>query len=203
MPSIPDLPTARRLLDAAAQRNPGPWVQHSLYVAEAARRIAARLPGLDPDAAYILGCLHDIGRQEGVTDMRHVLDGYRFLLGLGYPPAAQICLTHSFPIQDIHAGAGHWDCTPEELAFVQHALAQTVYTPYDRLIQLCDCLALPTGFCVIEKRLVDVALRHGFNDLTLDKWRAFLAIQKDFEQTIGASIYTLLPGVLDGFLKFP
>lgn len=46
---------------------------------------------------------------------------------------------------------------------------------------LCDCLALPTGFCLIEKRLVDIALRHGFNDYTLEKWRAFFAIRARFE----------------------
>jgi hypothetical protein len=49
----------------------------------------------------------------------------------------------------------------------------------------------------MEKRLVDVALRHGFNDLTLAKWRAFLALRQEFDAAAGASIYTLLPGVVE------
>jgi hypothetical protein len=196
MLKIPTREEADLLLAEAGRLNPGPWQAHSQYVARAAETIAARHPGLDPEPAYILGLLHDIGRRAGSTDMRHVLDGCTYLAELGYPDAAQICLTHSFPVKNIHAGAGRWDCTPEELRRAEQALAQTEYSDYDRLIQLCDCLALPTGFCLIEKRLVDVALRHGFNDLTLAKWRAFLQIQRDFEAQMGGSIYTGLAGIV-------
>ena len=31
-----------------------------------------------------MGLLHDIGRREGVTGMRHTLDGYRYLLEQGF-----------------------------------------------------------------------------------------------------------------------
>lgn len=199
---LPSLEQAAALLAEAEQRNPGPWVQHSFHVAEAARLIAGRvktdpLSSLDPERAYIFGLLHDIGRREGVTDMRHALDGYTYLMGLGYPAAAQICMTHSSPIQTIYAGAGTWDCSAEERETAERLLAGIEYTGYDRLIQLCDSLALPSGYCLIEKRLVDVALRHGFNPYTLEKWKAFLRIQREFEQAIGGSIYALLPGVID------
>ena len=200
---VPSFAEANRLLRDAEALNPGPWVQHSLLVGQAARLIAQKLiekdtppyPGLSADTAYILGCLHDIGRRAGVTDLRHALDGCLYLRGLGYPAAAQVCLTHSFPVQDIRAGSGRWDCTPPELEFVRSALSGTTYTIYDRLIQLCDSLALPTGFCLIEKRLVDVALRHGVNDFSVRKWRAFLDIQKEIEQALQVSIYSLLPDV--------
>jgi hypothetical protein len=49
----------------------------------------------------------------------------------------------------------------------------------------------------MEKRLVDVALRHGLNDLTLAKWRAFLDLRREFDAAVGASIYTLLAGVVE------
>ena len=49
----------------------------------------------------------------------------------------------------------------------------------------------------MEKRLVDVSLRHGFNRLTQAKWRAYLALLEQFSQAIGASIYTVLPGVVE------
>ena len=68
---IPDRYQAELWLQEAGELNPGPWVAHSRYVAEAARNIAARLPTLDVEAAYVLGLLHDIGRRAGVTGMRH------------------------------------------------------------------------------------------------------------------------------------
>ncbi len=199
---IPTREQAVQLLSEAEAKNPGAWVQHSMNVARAAELIAGQHPRLDPEAAFILGYLHDIGRQEGVTDMRHILDGYNFLSRLGYDDAARICLTHSFPFQDARAGSGNWDGSPEELRFVENYLAGVEYTEYDRLLQLCDALAISTGFCLIEKRLVDVALRRGVNDFTLRKWQAFLEIKKEFDQAIGRSIYSLLPGVVDNTFDF-
>ncbi len=194
---VPNCAQAEVLLAEGASLNPGPWVGHSRWVAESAMRLAAHLPGLDADAAHALGLLHDIGRREGSSDMRHALDGYRFLNEMGYGQAAQICLTHSHPIQNIHVASGEWDVSPNDFRFVQAYIEQAVYTDYDRLIQLCDALALPDGPCLIEKRLVDVALRHGFNEFTLEKWRAFLQLQHDFERKLGRPIYTFLPEVVN------
>ncbi len=193
---LPSLEQATQLMQEAEARNPGPWIQHSVFVAQAAQLIASHHPALDPSTAFVLGYLHDIGRREGVTDLRHTLDGYCFLRNLGFDDAARICLTHSFPIKNIGAGSGEWDCSHDEYEFVRSFIEQIEYTEYDKLIQLCDSLALPTGFCLVEKRLVDVALRRGVNEQTVDKWKAFLMIQKDFEQVIGGSIYKLLPGVV-------
>jgi hypothetical protein len=193
---LPELQDAIQLLIEAEKQNPGHWVQHSMYVAKAAELIAAHHPSLDPTTAYIFGCLHDIGRREGVTDLRHTLDGYNYLVNKGFDDAARICLTHSFPIKNIYAGTGILDCSQAELEFLKDFLAKIDFTDYDRLLQLCDSLALPTGFCLIEKRLVDVALRRGVNDLTIDKWKAFFTIKEEFEQVIGQSIYRLLPGVV-------
>lgn len=199
---IPTCATAKALLTEAEKLNPGPWVQHSIYVAEAARAIAVHHPDLDAEAAFILGYLHDIGRRAGVTDMRHVLDGYNFLQAKGFDDAAQICLTHSFVLKHINSVAGKWDCTSGELAFIQDYITTAQFTEYDRLIQLCDALALPSGFCLIEKRLVDVTLRYGFNDYTLARWQAYLAIQQQFEAVIGQPIYHVLPGVIENTFGF-
>jgi hypothetical protein len=199
---IPSLVEAEALLAEAENRNPGPWLQHSLYTAQAARLLAAKLPGLEPEVAYVLGICHDIGRRAGVTDMRHTLDGYTYLMELGFADAAQICLTHSFPFKNIYAGAGKWDCSAEELQWMEKLLEQAQYSQYDQLIQLCDSLALPSGYCLIEKRLVDVALRHGTNPYTIQKWQAFLAIQHEFEQIMGQSIYSFLPGVINNTFGF-
>ncbi|MCC6445643.1 MAG: HD domain-containing protein [Armatimonadetes bacterium] len=193
---------ALNYLSGAEKRNPGPWIAHSRHVAEAAEAIAARHPRMEPEAAYILGCLHDIGRQDKERGIRHILTGYRFFRARGYEDAARICLTHSFPIKDASASASPWDGTEEEFRFLEDYLARTDYDDYDRLVQLCDALALPTGFCLIEKRLVDVALRYGFNGLTLPKWKATFELQREFEAAIGRSIYSVLPGVVENTFGF-
>lgn len=193
---IPTREVAEAMLAEAERLNPGPWVQHSRHAAQAAQAIASHHPHLDPETAYILGALHDIGRRVGRTDMRHAIDGYHFLQARGYPDAARISLTHSFPLKNAHAAAGKWDCSAEELRFVEDYLAAVEYNTYDGLIQLCDSIALPGGICLLEKRMVDVALRYGTNTFTIDKWKAFFALQERFSREIGQSIYAILPGVV-------
>lgn len=195
--NIPTLEQAEAFMDEAQNLNSGPWVQHSLYVGKAAEAIAKCHPKLDPQAAFILGYLHDIGRRAGVTDMRHTLDGYNFLMEKGFDYAARICLTHVFPVKILDSVAGKWDCSKQELDFLNEYLLKIKFNEYDKLIQLCDAIALPTGFCLIEKRLVDVALRHGINDFSILRWKAFIGIQKDFERIISQSIYKVLPGVVE------
>ncbi len=202
---LPTIAEAHELLRQAGERNPGPWVDHSKVAARAAQSIAARPPGLEPDRAYVLGLLNDIGRGAsgpGVAGVRHILDGYGLLLERGLGDCARICVTHSFPIKHVDAFASNWDCPPEEREFVQQYLDITEYTAYDRLVQLCDALALPSGPCVIEKRLVDVALRHGFNALTFSKWQATFSIEHEFSAALGASIYAVLPGVVENTFGF-
>ena len=194
---IPSLEQAERLLAESASLNPGPWSAHSGFVAKGAQLIAAECPGLDPKRAYILGLLHDIGRRFGIKGMRHALDGYHFLAELGYPGSARICLTHSYPIREDPHGATSWDGSDEEWRFVVEYLSSIEYDDYDRLIQLCDCLALPAGFCLMEKRLMDVALRYGSDEWTDVRWKAFIEIKENFERRINGSIYRLLPGVVE------
>jgi hypothetical protein len=198
---IPSLSDARSFVADAEKRNPGPWVGHSLSAGKAAQAIASHHPGLDSETAFILGLLHDIGRRAGVSDMHHVLDGYHFLAQLGYEDAARICITHSFPVKDIHAVEGKWDCTAAELEFIQDTLDRIEFNEYDRLIQFCDAVALPEGYCLMEKRFVEVALRHGVHEYTLQRWKAYLQIQSDFEKILGESIYNLLPGVVDNTFR--
>jgi|TARA_Y100000310_G_scaffold326745_1_gene392063 hypothetical protein len=199
---IPTLQKAQDYLSEGEKLNPGPWVAHSIYVGKAAKAIANHHPDLQSETAFVLGCLHDIGRREGNTNMRHSIDGFHFLADAGYHDAARICLTHSFPVQNINAIFGEWDCTPDELQFAETYLSRIHYTDYDRLVQLCDGLALPSGFCLIEKRMVDVALRHGTNEHTVSKWQALLGIKEHFENAIGQSLYALLPGVVENTFGF-
>ena len=193
---IPSISQAEAYLLEAASLNPGAWVSHSRYAAKGARLIAQNLPNLDADQAYVLGLLHDIGRRKGPSHMRHALDGYLFMEQEGFPAVGRICLTHSYPDKNLPAQAA-WDSTSEELRFLHEKLAALEYDDYDRLIQLMDCLALPSGFCLMEKRFVDVTMRHGFNETTIQRWKAFVALKKYFETQLDMSVYSLLEGVVE------
>jgi len=151
---------------------------------------------LDADQAYCFGLLHDIGRYKGPSAMMHILDGYNLLMERGYLDAAQICITHSFPTQTFAEYSGADDCTDEDREVIRGVLEGASYTDYDRLIQLCDSLALPEGICLMEKRLIDVALRHGTNDLVVPKWKALFAIFADFESRLESPLYSLFPEVV-------
>lgn len=192
---------AEKALGEAHAANPGPWADHSRYVALACRNIAGRCPHLDMDEAYLCGLLHDIGRHVGVTSERHLIDGYRYCMERGWDKVARICITHAFPIPDIATSIGVFDMPEEDKAFMDHFVKTAVYDDYDRLVQLCDALALPSGFCLLEKRFVDVALRYGMHPHTLDRWKAVLDIKSYFEAVIGGSIYDCLPGAAENSLR--
>ena len=198
---LPEKEAAILALAEAERANPGPWGAHSRYVALACRKIAEKCPHLDPEAAYIYGLLHDIGRYAGVTSERHLLDGYRYCMERGWEKAAQICISHAFMVKDIASSIGVFDMLPEEKNFMARFVADAQYDDYDRLVQLCDALALPEGFCLLEKRFVDVTLRYGFHPYTLDRWRAVLDIKAYFEGIIGTSVYDLLPGAAENSLR--
>ncbi len=193
-----DTTTAEKLLAEGAALNPGfGWVEHSRVVGEAAARIAAAAPGLDENRARVFGLLHDIGRRVGTTHNRHMIDGYHYLMAQGLEAEARIALTHSFPVRDITYCVGQWDTTAGEYTFLSDYLAAVSYDDYDRLLQLCDALALPDGFCLLEKRMVDVAMRHGVNETTAARWKALFDLKAYFDAQTGDSIYNLLPGIIE------
>ena len=186
---------ALRELDVAGQMNPGPWTAHSENVALAARLIAEGCGDMDADRAEVIGLLHDIGRRTGIAQMRHAIDGYNYCMEQGWNDVARICLTHSFPIQDINADIGKQDIIPEQACFIQHYLKHTEYDDYDRLIILCDCLATADGLCILEKRFVDTTRRYGVFPFTIARWNKTLEFKAYFETKVGRPLYALLPGI--------
>ena len=188
---------AEKALEEANIQNPGPWADHSRYVALACQNIAHKHPDMDENEAYIYGILHDIGRYAGVTSEKHLIDGYRYCMERGWEKAAQICISHAFMVKDMSSSIGIFDMPPEDKAFMADFVKNAVYDDYDCLVQLCDALALPTGFCLLEKRFVDVAIRYGMHPSTIDRWKAVLEIKERFEKKMGCSIYDCLPGVVE------
>jgi HD superfamily phosphodiesterase len=132
--SIPTLEDAETLLQEGSRLNPGSWVEHSRNVALAAKCIAQDA-NLEAEKAFVFGLLHDIGRREGVSGIKHILDGYTFLQNLGYIEAACICLTHSFPVKDIRSHVEHRDVSDNESDFIQTFISRLEYDDYDKLLQ--------------------------------------------------------------------
>lgn len=189
---VPSVALAEKLLCEAEKLNSGLWIAHNRTAGFCARAIAEKCDNLNPEYAYVLGLLHDIGRREGVSDMKHIIDGYRFMLSMGYDESARICLTHSFPYKNINSYNGKNDCNEEETEFIQTFLENTEYDDYDRLIQLCDAISFPNGATLLEKRLVDVVMRRGFNDYTVQKWKAFFELKEYFDNKTQTDIYKIL-----------
>ena len=79
----------------------------------------------------------------------------------------------------LHDIGRKFDVTDEELTIIKTELAKTIYDEYDRLIQLCDCLAGAEGVLDIENRMNDVKKRYGF--YPQDKWNSNINLKRYFE----------------------
>ena len=79
----------------------------------------------------------------------------------------------------LHDIGRKFDVTDEELIIIKTELAKTIYDEYDRLIQLCDCLAGAEGVLDIENRMNDVKKRYGF--YPQDKWNSNMNLKQYFE----------------------
>lgn len=197
---------SRFLLTQSVKRNPGPWEKHSILVAECAEKIAWQILrhndelnddgsikencSINPEKAYTLGLLHDIGRRNGITGLKHVWDGYHYLKDMGYDDAARICLTHSFQFPELSFYIGEKDLEPDQMEELKKLLQNTVYDDYDYLIQLLDATCSADGTKNMERRMNDVKLRYGSYPLV--KWARNLELKKLFEEKMGAGLYDII-----------
>ena len=187
---IPSREEAEHILSQAEKLNPGPWGDHSRVVAACAGKIAGLCPGMDPEKAYILGLLHDIGRGFGKGHLRHVYDGYKYMLRSGYDEAARVCLTHSFCIPDIHDYIGNFDIDISEQKEITENLQSIRYNDYDYLIQLCDSLSMPGGVVDMDTRMADVERRYG--SYPWEKRKRNRELKAYFEKLSSVNIYEII-----------
>ena len=191
---LPTPDVAMRELKLADELNPGPWVKHSINTGIAARKIAEKIPSLDPEKAYTVGLLHDIGRRVGIVNIpTHIYEGYKYCMEKGWDEAARICMTHSYlRMRD------EFDYEPEtdrEKAIRDYIFSCGEADDYDRLIQLCDSLAVDYGFVILEKRFVDVTRRYGIMEGYIKGWDIAFAVKESFEKRMGCSVYDVLPDI--------
>lgn len=189
--AYPSIKEANRLLEEAENCNPGPWGAHSRCVAECAGQIAAACEGLNPEKAYVLGLLHDIGRKFGTRHLGHVYDGWKYMEKLGYPEAGRICLTHSFVCHSLNNYIGKFDILPEEENELREALDGREFDDYDLLIQLCDAVGTAEGPVAMEVRMQDIKNRYGY--YPEEMWKQNLALKEQFDRRTGGDIYKLFP----------
>jgi len=190
---FPDKETALKELEIAEKMNPGRWTTHCLNAAKIAEAIADNCENLDSEKAYVCGLLHDIGRRTGVCQVRHIIDGYDYCMSKGWDEVARICMTHSYPIQDIDTEIGKLDITEEQYKTIDEFLKSVEYDDYDKLIILCDSLALPDGVCILEKRFIDTSRRYGIFPFTVERWNKTYEFKEHFEKLMGKNLYKLLP----------
>ena len=182
----PDRKREEELLQEAETRNPGAWGDHSRTAARCAEKIASRC-GLDPDKAYVLGLLHDIGRRFGHRHLGHVADGYAYMMSLGYDEVADICLSHSFNNKTVEEYIGSFDVSEKELQLIKEKLAEKEFDDYDRLIQLCDAIAGPGSVMDMEERMEDVRRRYG--SYPQAKRDSNLFLKQYFEEKMQMDLY--------------
>ena len=190
---LPSAQDVLKELETAGRLNPGPWVKHSENVGIAARNIADKIPGMDPNKAYIVGLLHDIGRRVGIVDIpTHVYEGYKYCISKGWNEAARVCMTHSYLLMK-----DEFDSEPSNDAEkeIKNYILNTEADDYDKLIQLCDSLATDYGFVILEKRFVDVTRRYGIMEGYIRGWEVAFSIKEYFEDRMGCSIYDVLPDI--------
>jgi len=192
--TVPSREEAVQLLSWGSDQNPGPWTEHCKVAARVAAAIAKEC-GLDEDRAYVSGLLHDIGYysyRNGKGQTCHIYMGYELMMEKGYESIARICLSHSFPIKDIRAyGGSDLNLTADQVSMVTSFLADVEYDDYDKLTQLCDTIGSAQGVVIAEKRMLDVIMRNGFKDLTIEKCRSYLALKDYFDNRCGRNIYSL------------
>lgn len=178
-------------LELAGEMNPGPWIQHSYKVAEAAELITRNTDRYDSEKAFIYGLLHDIGRKNGFSYIKHVIDGYEYLKGKD-EKAAYICLSHSFPNKDIKEYQGIVDIDDDRLKYLESELARGVYDYYDKLIILMDSYCSIDKYVKLESRWIDVSIRYGVNSYTVEKWKQIYKIRDEINKNSNISIERLL-----------
>lgn len=186
----PTIQEAERLLKEAAQCNPGPWENHSRVTAQCAKKVAEKCMGMNPEKAYVLGLMHDIGRKFGVKHLGHVYDGWKYMLECGYDEVARICLTHSFNEGKLEDYIGNFDISAQQIEEIRQALDVIEFDEYDKLIQLCDSIASADGVVNMEERMNDVKIRYGHYPQS--KWDKNMELKRYFEQKSGSDIYEIV-----------
>lgn len=177
------------------------YIKHSICVGNSAGKIAEAL-NLDVDYAKTLGYIHDIGKQfqykqNGVFP--HAMKGYEYIKSLGYDEeCAGICIKHSFLNNDIDCISNDRDETDksnEYYDFVKQYISKE-YSIYEKIINLCD-LMCTEKVLTVDKRMMDLLLRHGVYAKTYYHIKETVRLKEYFDNLLGYNLYDLFPEIKD------
>jgi len=186
---------ALALLDEAYEKNPGLWKEHSITAGKIAYTIASHIKGVDAEKCEMYALLHDIGRIRGKHKIRHTLDGYRYLCGLGEEECARYCITHVFPGNRIIEHTS-FDISSSDLDFLQSFVMQHPNTIEDKIVQLSDVMASPYGPMVVEVRLIESGIRNASNINVFETWQEYLKVKDEINRILGKSVYKLFKNII-------
>lgn len=111
---------------------------------------------------------------------------------MGYPAAAKICLTHSFPSRDF-CDEDYASYPADWLEWAHRELAKVTYDDYDRLIQLCDMFFEGMQMVDFETRFSGIVRRYNLKPEDVENLRKNAERNLAyFEAKIGVGIYQLL-----------
>lgn len=156
---------------------------------------------LDSEYAKVLGYVHDIGKkfQQHGGVLPHAINGYNYLKELGYDEDyAGICIKHSFLNNDIDCISNDRDETDKtnpNYQFVKDYIKQE-YTIYEKIINLCD-LMCTQKVMTVDKRMIDLLLRHGVFTKTHYHIEEACKLKEYFDKQLGYNLYNLFPEIKD------
>ena len=189
------------LEDARGSVSNDRFINHSICVGNTAGVIAKAL-NLDEDFAKTLGYIHDIGKKFKYNEsgvFPHAMYGYNYIKSLGYDEEyAGICIKHSFLNNDIDCISNDRDETDKNnpnYEFVKNYIKKE-YTVYEKIINLCD-LMCTDKVLTIDKRMIDLLLRHGVYAKTHYHIVETCKLKKYFDALLGFNLYDLFPSIKD------
>lgn len=178
---------------------------HVYGVAHVAQKLASKLSNINPQRAYVLGLLHDIGRIPEQYEKRfHGIWGYEYLKDID-KEAARISLTHMFTLNKIdeyeNIKTAFFD-KKEDYDFIKEFLQNNPINEIDKLIQLSDALANAYGFVTIEERNAEYIKRHGCS-VPESVLKNMFVLKKYFDDVLGEDVYNILNEISTDWMLSP
>lgn len=195
---LTSIETMKILDDAKLDLKNERWIKHSICVGNTAGRIAKTLD-LDEDFTKVLGYIHDIGKINGYQidrTLKHEIKGYNYIKELGYDEEyASICITHSYLNNDLDCVSGDKSNKNDiSYDFLKNYVENHIYSDYDKLINLCD-LMCTDRVMTMEKRLIDLLIRHGVFETTQYHIKEALKLKEYFDNLLGYNLYNIFPEI--------
>ena len=179
------------------------WIDHCICVGNSAGKIAKALKdkgiNVDIDKVISFGYIHDIGKKfnEHGGVFPHAINGYNYIKSLGYDEEyAGICIKHSFLNNDIDCISNDRNETDKSnihYNFVKEYI-KNEYSLEEKIINLCD-LMCTTKTLTVEKRMIDLLLRHGVYKNTHYHLIEVYKLKENLDNLLGYNLYDLFPEI--------